>query len=147
MPNATAAELRDRYCAMLDLVAADPDGALAALATLYIADMRFQDPVSRISSRDEFLAMNRRFLESAKDLEFTVLDRSASDHGFFVAWHMRYVPAGMFTPGIDCEGATWCSVQAGRITDHRDYWDLASGLADAVPTLGKLYRGLVERLV
>lgn len=133
---------------MLDLVnQGQRDAAFEALTALYMEDMRFSDPVSQLDSRHAFIRMNQRFVRSAKTLVFTVLDQAATQDSFFVAWHMRYVPKRTFIPGIDCEGATWCSTQDGLITDHRDYWDLASGLAGSNPLVSKLYRGAIEKVM
>jgi hypothetical protein len=49
-------------------------------------------------------------------------------------------------PAMTIDGVTHCTLRDGRITQHRDYWDLLGATMNAIPLAGTVYRALVAKL-
>jgi limonene-1,2-epoxide hydrolase len=129
---------------VLEAFGDDAEAALAALEPMYHPDVRFADPIQTLHGRDAFMAMNRRLLRRARRLSFDVHHHAGGDDVVLLTWTMTYAPS--LGPELRFEGSTCLILEDGLVVDHRDYWDLAGSLADAVPVARAVYHRLVGLL-
>lgn len=137
--------LSEAFRDALEAVGREGEDALSRLEALYDPGMHFADPIQRLEGREAFMEMNRKLVTGAKRLSFEVYDVVEGPGSLFAAWRFVLEPRGL-APTLEFEGTTWCRLVAGKIVDHRDYWDFAGAMADALPVVGGLYRRLVARL-
>ncbi|MEO7112494.1 MAG: nuclear transport factor 2 family protein [Polyangiaceae bacterium] len=101
------------------------------LRAVYDTDVSFEDPIQKVRGVEEFIALNHRLLDRAKELVFTVESAAGTDEQLFLTWKMRCVPK--LGPSINVDGATHLRAKSGRVVYHRDYWDLGEMFASAIP--------------
>lgn len=144
MIEQTTRDVADKLCDVYASFDRDAAQALAELERLYAVDVVFRDPLQTLTGREAFLAMNRRVLTRARRVRFEVTDKSAGADSLFLSWRMTYEPQR--GPVIVFEGATHARVEASRIIEQRDYWDLLSSVALSLPVVRNLYTALAPRL-
>jgi len=120
------------------------DAALAALEALYTDDMVFTDPLQTVHGRAAFTAMNRRLLGRARRITVEVGDAVGSGDNVFLSWKMVFVPK--IGPTLSIDGATHAKLRGALIERHRDYWDLASTVAESLPVVRSIYAGITPYL-
>ena len=135
-----ATRLRD---ALVALTPERPD-AIDALRAVYADDIHFRDPIQEIRGIDAFLAMNRRLLARMRTLEWIVVTAAGDDEEVFLEWTMR--GRTKLGPTVSVDGMTRARGRGGKITDHRDYWDLGELLASSMPAGKRLLHALVSPL-
>jgi hypothetical protein len=108
----------------------------------YHPDVRFQDPIQQVQGRSAFIEMSERLVERCSELGAKVNDAAQTGDIIFLQWTMwlRFGPA----PLSSIEGVTKLRLDAaGRVVEHRDYFDLWGDTLDSVPLVGGLYRRFV----
>jgi ketosteroid isomerase-like protein len=118
------------------------ESELPQLEALYDADVRFQDPIQTLEGREAFIEMNRRLLRRSRSLRFEVGEVMEQEDTVFLTWTMFFHPK--VGPEMTIEGASHLRVREGRIAYHRDYWDLLSSAAEAMPVMGPLYHKVMQ---
>lgn len=79
-----------------------------------------------------FLKFQRGFLDAVPDMHLTVIDTVADKTNVCVYWQASGSHTGRglgFQPthaALGFQGVTWFKVQAGRIVDGRDFWNMAA---------------------
>jgi len=116
-----------------------------ALRPLYVDDCHFEDPLQSLRGLDAFLSMNRKFLKSARVLKFSVHDKVESPDAIFLSWTLDY--GARWMPQMKFEGVTRIKLRDGKISEHRDYWDLVEGAFTTVPKFLDLYKKLNARVM
>jgi hypothetical protein len=126
------------------LVALGPDRpeSVEALRDLYDPAVEFRDPIQTLKGLDAFLAMNRRLLGRARELSFEVTSARGDADEAFLVWTMR--GKAKLGPSLAVEGVTHVRARNGRITYHRDFWDLGELVASIVPGAGPMLRLLLR---
>jgi limonene-1,2-epoxide hydrolase len=139
-PPLTAARLRE-------LFASGPfdEAAIEALVPYYTDDVVFTDPIQTVYGRDAFVAMNRRLLSRAREIRFTVNDMAQEGDQVFLTWTM-VMRAKLPSPALRVAGVTHCTLRDGRVSRHRDYWDLLGSVMESVPFAGAVYKSAVALL-
>ena len=125
-------------------LSADDVTALEELRPLYADDVSFEDPVQRANTLEAFLDVNRRLASRARELSFIVERATGDDTEFFVTWHMKLRPK--VGPLFEVDGVSHLRTLGGKVTIHRDYWDLAAFFASAVPGGQRILRMLLKPL-
>lgn len=136
--------LGKRWSRALETLFREREPALPAFLSLYDEHIQFQDPLQRVSGLDAFAELNRRFLVRARRLAITVEDMAEQDNVLFASWRMHFAPR--LGPELTLEGASHLRVREGRILYQRDHFDIAGGVASAVPGLSSLYRAVLTRV-
>jgi len=136
--------LGKRWSRALETLFRERESALPAFLSLYDEHIQFQDPLQRVSGLDAFAELNRRFLVRARRLAITVEDMAEQDNVLFASWRMHFAPR--LGPELTLEGASHLRVREGRILYQRDHFDIAGGVASAVPGLSSLYRAVLTRV-
>lgn len=120
--------------------------SLDSLETVYAEDARFVDPFNDVSGQ---MAIRRVFEHMFQVLDaprFQVLSTVTEGGDCFLLWNFRFHRKGAL-PAMLVHGSTHVRFSAdGRIALHRDYWDPAREVYEAVPLLGALMRWLRRRL-
>jgi hypothetical protein len=129
----------------LEALPADVEHALAELRPAYDPHVRFQDPLQAFEGRERFMAMNRKLVEHTRELRFDITDAVETADSIFLAWTMVVRPK--VGPRMVIPGTSHLRLRGGLIVEHRDYWDLLSGVMDAVPLAGPIYRALAAKMV
>jgi hypothetical protein len=101
------------------------------LRDLYAEDVLFHDPIQVVHGLPKFLAMNERLIARMKTLEWTILGTWGDDESACLEWNMKGRPK--LGPELSVDGMTRISAIGGRITQHRDYWDLGELIASGIP--------------
>jgi limonene-1,2-epoxide hydrolase len=138
------ADLLERVRGLFLDLGRSPDTALVTIPELYAENMTFRDPIQEVHGRDAFVEVTRRLIERARILEVDVHDCARSDDTLFIAWTMQVaLPVG---PRVTFEGVSRLGLDNGRITSHRDYFDLLGSMLGTVPGLRTVYRTILRRL-
>jgi limonene-1,2-epoxide hydrolase len=140
----TTAEIADAIVLAFNDFAKDPEAQLQRVAPLYDENVRFTDPIQTLDGREAFIDMNRRLVARSKELRFDVFERAVDGDNIFFTWRMVF--AMKVGPRLEIEGTSHLRVTNGRVTLHRDYWDLAGSVADSIPLAAPFYRALVSKL-
>ncbi len=122
----------------------DPEEALRRMEPLYDPGLTFQDPIQSFAGWNAFLEANRRIIARAQELRFSVAEVAWHLDQVFLTWTMTMRPK--VGPTIRIDGVTHLKLRDGKIISHRDYWDLAGAVADALPIVGPVYHALMHRL-
>ena len=136
--------LRDAVLSAFARITADDLSFVEALRPLYADDVRFEDPVQKVETFDDFAGVNVRLARRAKELSFAVERVVGEDAEFFVTWHMRLRPK-MGTL-FELDGVSHLRSENGRVKWHRDYWDLAALFASALPGGQRILRTILKPL-
>ncbi len=117
---------------------------LARLGEVYAADARFKDPFNEVVGIDAIAAIFAHMFRTVEAPRFVVVARIVDGAQAMLGWefHLRLRGAPAVIRGVShlrFDGA-------GRVVDHRDYWDAAEELYARLPVLGTLMRWLRERL-
>lgn len=118
--------------------------ALDGLRETYADDLVFHDPIQIVRGLPDFLAMNERLVGRMKTLEWTILGTwsNADDESACIEWNMTGKPK--LGPVFSVDGMSRVTARAGRVTQHRDYWDLGELAASGVPGGQKILRTLLR---
>jgi hypothetical protein len=117
---------------------------LALIKAHYRDDVRFRDPIQEVVGREAFLELTERFLKRAKDLEVELHSAAQGQNTIFLAWTMKLrMGRG---PRLTIDGTSRLTLDAqGKVSEHRDYFDLWGDSIDAVPGLSKVYRAIMKK--
>lgn len=117
------------------------------LASLYAADVYFEDPSHGVQGREALVRYFSTLLENVKHCHFRI-HHSISDGGnIFLTWSMHIEHARLIDGDtIRVEGSSFLKTRNGKIYYHRDYYDMGALLYEHVPLLGRVLRLLKSRV-
>ncbi|WP_338849097.1 nuclear transport factor 2 family protein [Massilia sp. W12] len=117
--------------------------SLGRLSALYAAEARFKDPFNDVKGLAAIEQIFRHMYASTERPHFVMLQAfGAGDQGF-VRWEF-YFHAKRRDWRI--EGCTYFTFDAqGKVSLHRDYWDVAEEFWQKIPLIGGLVRWLRRR--
>ncbi len=123
----------------------DP-ASVARLREVYAADAYFKDPFNEVRGLAEVERIFRHMFVQVKDPRFVVHDIVAQGAQAFITWDFVF-ELHRFSRGQQVvRGASHLRFDAeGKVSYHRDYWDLAEELYEKLPVLGGLMRFLKGR--
>lgn len=136
--------LPDRLASFLPRLVPNSPAVCDELRELYDDAVVFRDPIQEVHGLAEFLAVNRRLLARLRSLEWQVHAAIGDDTYAVLEWTMRGTPKK--GPALAVDGVTRVRARAGRIVDHRDYWDLSEMLASSVSFGERIRRTLLRPL-
>lgn len=123
----------------------DPRRALAGLTELYDDAVHFEDPLQSFDGLPAFMRMMERFVELSRSITFVVHDHAEAGEQLFLTWTMTFVPR--YGPTLVVDGVSHLRHRGGRVTSHRDYWDVVGSALDALPVAGGIYRQALKRVI
>lgn len=139
-----ATPLRQSILSAFTRLSADDLSALEELRPLYADDVTFEDPVQKVEGVEAFMDVNRRLARKARELSFSVDRVVGDDTELFITWRMRLRPK--VGPLFELDGVSHLRAEGGKVRYHRDYWDLATLFASAVPGGQRILRTLLKPL-
>jgi hypothetical protein len=122
------------------------ESSLAGAGEVYAADAAFKDPFNEVRGLPAIVAIFRHMYVQVEAPRFVVKSRMAAGDEAFLTWHFLFRMKGSLDKEQCIRGATHLRFDAaGRIADHRDYWDAAEELYEKIPVLGGFMRWLKRR--
>jgi len=137
--------MTDRFREMFEALSREGEPALPRLRELYHERLQFQDPIQAVHGCDAYIEATRRLLHRGKSLSFNLGTVVEQNGNLFAVWTMTFEPK--MGPAMAFQGVTHATFREGRIVYRRDYWDLLSSAAEALPAVGAVYRMLVGLFV
>lgn len=120
---------------------------VARIGELYAADAYFKDPFNEVRGVPRIARIFGHMFEQVDAPRFVVHETVVQGDAAFLTWDFvfgfrRPLPAGERT----VRGCSHLKFDAdGRVSFHRDYWDVAEELYEKIPLLGGLMRALRRR--
>jgi limonene-1,2-epoxide hydrolase len=120
--------------------------SVARLDEIYSAQAYFKDPFNEVRGLAEVQRIFRHMFVQVKDPRFVVHAMVAQGSQAFITWDFVF-ELHRFQRGAQVvRGASHLQFDdAGKVSYHRDYWDLAEELYEKLPVLGGLMRWLKAR--
>lgn len=116
------------------------------LAELYTEDAFFKDPFNKVSGHAGIIGIFRHMYKRVSAPKFVVTCRILQDDQAFILWDFQFRSKG----GHACQyihGSSHIKFgQDGKVSYHRDYWDVAEELYEKIPVLGTMMRFLKNRV-
>ncbi len=119
---------------------------LARLSELYTDDARFKDPFNEVQGVPAIRAVFEHMYATLDAPRFVIHDVVAQGDQCFLTWHFIFRMRRFNRDEQTVRGGSHLKLAAdGRISLHRDYWDVAEELYEKLPVLGSLMRWLKRR--
>ncbi len=120
--------------------------SVSRLREVYAADAYFKDPFNEVRGLAEVERIFRHMFVQVKDPRFVVHEMVAQGGQAFITWDFVF-ELHRFSRGTQVvRGASHLRFDVtGKVSYHRDYWDLAEELYEKLPVLGGLMRFLKRR--
>jgi steroid Delta-isomerase len=120
---------------------------LPQLAQIYTADARFKDPFNEVQGVPAIGAIFEHMFRTLDAPRFIVHDAVVQGSQCFLSWDFVFSLKGRKLAPLVVRGGSHLKLAAdGRISEHRDYWDVAEELYEKLPVLGGLMRWLKRRV-
>lgn len=117
---------------------------LTVLGEWYAADAAFKDPFNDVRGLRRIERVYAHMFEALTEPRFQVTSKLSQGQEAWLTWNFTFVSRAST---VLVRGASHLKFDAaGKITNHRDYWDPAEELYEKAPVLGALMRWLRRRL-
>ena len=118
---------------------------LAEAARYYAADARFKDPFNEVRGIAAIERIFRHMFVQVDDPRFVVTARFTGEDGAMLLWEFHFRTRGIGAQALCVKGASHLRFDAaGRVAEHRDYWDAAGELYARLPLIGAPMRLLLR---
>ena len=123
-----------------------PD-SVSRLGDLYEAQATFKDPFNEVKGLVEIERIFHHMYVALEQPHFVVTTQVVDGSQAFLTWDFRFRFKRFDTVTLQpVRGASHVQFnEQGRVTMHRDYWDVAEELYEKLPVLGGLMRWLKNR--
>jgi hypothetical protein len=119
---------------------------LPRLATIYTEDALFKDPFNEVEGVGAIQRIFEHMFVSLDGPRFVIRDAIVQGNQCFLSWDFIFHMKRFNREELVVRGGSHLRLAAdGRISDHRDYWDVAEELYEKLPVLGALMRWLKRR--
>ena len=116
---------------------------VARLKDFYVEDASFKDPFNEVRGVAAIAQIFRHMFVQVDNPRFVITARFGGDDGAMLLWDFHFRTRGWGAKDFCIAGASHLRfAKDGRVTAHRDYWDVAEELYAKLPVLGLLMRGL-----
>jgi limonene-1,2-epoxide hydrolase len=109
----------------------------------YHRDIFFKDSIQEVHGIEEFTNMTERLTKRSKNLSFIIHSSTMDQDKIFMEWEM--IIAYKKYPSSSIFGASRITLEDGKITEQRDYYDLWGDIFDNIPFIKKPYRRFMQR--
>lgn len=134
----------ERFKKAMNDVTAD---SLDLLPEIYDEDVRFVDPLHEIEGLEALRDYYARLYEGVAEIRFEFLNEVTNGEEISLVWimHMRHKN---FHPDevLQLPGMSYVKFEDGKVTHHRDSFDVGAMIYERVPVLGGLVRHIKGRL-
>jgi limonene-1,2-epoxide hydrolase len=118
---------------------------VAQLRELYAPGAWFKDPFNEVTGIEPICKIFDHMFDQVQNPRFVVKDAAAQGADAFLTWDFLFDNARM-GGAQTVRGASHLKFDtAGKITYHRDYWDVAEELYEKIAILGTLMRFVKRR--
>jgi ketosteroid isomerase-like protein len=119
---------------------------LPRLAELYTEDARFKDPFNEVQGVAAIRGVFEHMYASLDGPRFVIHDVVVQGEQCFLSWDFIFRMRSFTRDEQTVRGGSHLKLAAdGRISVHRDYWDVAEELYEKLPLVGALMRWLKRR--
>lgn len=116
------------------------------LSELYAADARFKDPFNDVQGVAAIQRVFAHMFTALHQPRFKVIEIIVQGDRCFLSWDFLFHFKRFSSAPQTVRGGSHLVLDAqGRITLHRDYWDVAEELYEKLPLLGAFMRWLKRR--
>lgn len=116
------------------------------LGEIYAHDARFKDPFNEVAGLDAIGEIFEHMFDQVGNPRFVVKVRVLQDRHAFITWDFLFHIKRIAARELCVRGATHLEFDAaGKVSLHRDYWDVAEELYEKLPVLGGFMR-LLKRM-
>jgi ketosteroid isomerase-like protein len=116
------------------------------MGELYTADAQFKDPFNEIRGVPAIQQVFRHMFVALSEPRFVIRDAVCDGDQCFLSWDFLFHMRRLRSDAQCIRGGSHLRLAAdGRISAHRDYWDVAEELYEKLPALGALMRWLKRR--
>ena len=118
---------------------------VAEAARFYAADASFKDPFNEVRGLAAIERIFRHMFVQVESPRFVVTSRFDGDDGAMLLWEFHFRTRGLGAEAMCVRGASHLRFDAaGRVAEHRDYWDAAGELYARLPLIGAPMRLLLR---
>lgn len=134
----------ERFKKAMNEVTAD---SLDLLPEIYAEDIRFIDPLHEIEGLDALRAYYARMYEGVAEIRFEFVNEVTHGEEASLVWimHMRHKNFRS-DEVLELPGMSYVKFEDGKVTHHRDSFDVGAMIYERVPVLGGLVRYVKGRL-
>lgn len=122
-------------------------GRFELLSEVYDEKIVFEDPIHHIEGIDALRDYFERLYENVESCTFEFAPALVRNDGIALEWamHLRH---RRLRPGepLSLSGASFIKFQNGRITHHRDHFDVGALIYERIPLLGRIVRLIKARV-
>jgi ketosteroid isomerase-like protein len=122
---------------------------VADAARFYAPDAYFKDPFNEVRGIAAIERIFHHMFVQVEEPRFVVTARFAGeggDCGAMLLWEFHFRTRGLGAQAMCIKGASHLRLDdAGRVAEHRDYWDAAGELYARLPLIGAPMR-LLQRM-
>lgn len=136
----------ERVARVIDFFETLSPEALARLGEVYTEDARFKDPFNEVIGLAPIREVFEHMYRSLDRPRFVVHDVVVDGSQCVLTWDFLFHFRRFTDEPQAVRGASHLRLAAdGRISMHRDYWDVAEELYEKLPGIGALMRWLKRR--
>lgn len=139
-------DLRAALLALESTFATLSPDSVVRLRDHYAPQARFRDPFNDVHGVESIERIFRHMFEQLDGPRFVVLDRAVDAPVAWLTWNLEYRLHGHARARRIHGASRLLFDAAGRVVEHRDYWDAAEELYESVPVLGAVLRRIRARL-
>lgn len=119
---------------------------LPRMAAIYTEDALFKDPFNQVAGVAAIQRIFEHMFVSLDGPRFVIRDAIVQGNQCFLSWDFIFRMKRFSREEQVVRGGSHLRLAAdGRISEHRDYWDVAEELYEKLPVLGALMRWLKRR--
>ena len=113
------------------------------LKQIYTEDVFFKDPFNEVNGIQHVITIFDHMFHQLDEPRFVVTTHVSQGDQAFLTWDFLF-KMKRFNRNEQCiRGASHIRFAAdGRVSYHRDYWDVAEELYEKLPLIGSVMRGL-----
>jgi len=120
--------------------------ALQQIDRIYAADAYFKDPFNEVRGIEPIRRIFAHMFEQVDAPRFVVREVVTEGGNAFLTWDFIFRARRLGSAEQVIHGASHLRLDSdGRVSYHRDYWDVAEELYEKIPLLGGLMRAVKRR--
>jgi ketosteroid isomerase-like protein len=120
---------------------------VSRLGEFYASDARFKDPFNEVQGVPAIRGIFEHMFRTLEAPRFVIHDAIVQGGQCFLTWDFVFRLKRAGSGELVVRGGSHLKLaDDGRISLHRDYWDVAEELYEKLPVLGALMRWLKRRV-
>mgnify|MGYP001100004968 CR=1 FL=1 len=117
---------------------------VSRLDEIYEQDAFFKDPFNELRSLSNIQKIFDEMFNELENPYFVFIDKISQNHQLFLTWDFVFTKSGRT---FKIHGSSHLKItESGKISYHRDYWDVGEELLLKLPIIKTLYGALRKKL-